>query len=70
MQSVNDASAVPVRRIDDQSIHSGIHQCRGAFEAVSSDAYTGSHAQTSQGVFACIGFVFGLGNVLISHQPD
>ena len=57
-------------RIDDDGIHTGIHQCLHTVEGVECDTNTGSHTQTTFLILAGHGLVLRLRNILIGDEAD
>ena len=57
-------------RVDDDGIHTCLHQCFHTLESVGCHTHTSSHAQTSLGVLAGIGLVLCLRDVLVGDQTN
>ena len=56
--------------IDDNSVDSGFDESVDALHRVGCHTDTGGHTQTTELVFASIGFIFGFSNVLICHKTN
>ena len=54
--------------IDNNSIGTGIHQSLHTVECIHRHTDTGSHTQSSFGIFTSHWFIFCLCNILISNQ--
>ena len=55
--------------IDYYGIGTGCHKGIDALHRVGCDAYTGSHTETAQAIFAGVGFIFSFGDVFICDKP-
>ena len=55
-------------RINNDSIHTCLHECFHAFESVGCHTHTSSYSQTSLGILAGIGLILCLCDVLVSDE--
>ena len=66
----NDRFGMTVGSVNHDGICAGSNQCFHAFQSVPCPPDAGSHSESSLGVFASHGFVFGFGDVLIGDESD
>ena len=68
LQFLNHAFRVPMRRVDDNSIHTCLDQRLRTLQRIGRHAHAGSHTQPPFLVLAGNGFILGFRNIFISNQ--